>query len=173
MTDWKPQDLCTCVGSELLGWTTAALSVVMLCWCVLLTLRCVEMSRHASSEGQSVWMWLAVIVATGAIGAYGAWAVAIFAPQIAVPLRIAAMLVQSVACLIFWFQAAGTQFMMLGKYDRVGHEITEAVSEGDSDCKIASLSRQLVQELLPDKLRRLASELQERVEANPTTKGAI
>ena len=129
LANWEPLDLCSCVGSSVLGWLTAVLAVGLVAWYCLIGIRWLDTARYASPSGRKVWMWLVVIFVVCSIAGYGSWVIAMWFPKTATVLRLAVLLAQNIACPLFWYYGSHQRFVSIGKYEALGEEIANAVDE--------------------------------------------
>lgn len=142
--EWNPSDLCTCVGSDRLGWLTAILCVGVCVWYAVITLRWIESAKRASATSRRIWTLLAVIFIVCAGAGYATMALATVFPKTAVTIRIVLLIAQNIACPFFVWRASRRQFTTISRNESIGSTIIEAVSHGMSDRELASTARTLV-----------------------------
>ena len=144
MAPWEPHDLCECVGSLILGYSTAGLAAGMLFWYSVIAWKWWESSKLASRETANLWRWLVTIFVVCAIAGYMSWIIALWLPKVAVILRIMALAVQNVACPMFWYYAASRQFTAAGVNERIGAALASSDPDHLNDRELAELARKLV-----------------------------
>ena len=144
MTEWNPSNLCQCVGSEWLGYMTAALSVGVCIWYAIITRRWYQAARAASAESRKVWHWLAIVFVLCSWSGYGTLAMMLVAPKLAISTRLGLLILQNIACPIFLWKASSMRFSAISRNELVGSEIVGAVAQDISDRDLAELARGLV-----------------------------
>ena len=127
MSTWEPSTLCRCVGSNWIGYTTAALSIGVCIWYAIITHRWYQASLAASPGGRKVWQWLAIVFVLCSWSGYGTLALMLVAPKVAISLRLCLLLLQNVACPIFLWHASALVFTTISHNERLGQSLRDAM----------------------------------------------
>ncbi len=145
MTEWNPQNLCDCLGSESLGRVTALLCLGVCFWYAAITRRWLDAAKHASNDGCKVWSALAIVFIICAVAGYGTMALALFYPRLAVSLRVGFLILQNIACPIFLRYASTLVFTTISHNERLGQSLREALG---GDKNIEQMDQKQVQAMV-------------------------
>jgi len=115
--------LTECLDSPVLGWITGVLAFGMLIWYVIIARKWWEAAENSSDEARTAWRWMVAIFIICAVAGYVSWDLALFAPKVAVVVRITALAAQNIACPIFMTYAMRVQFYGFGTEQAIGHQI--------------------------------------------------
>ena len=146
MNDWNPHSVIHNVDSVPLGIATVALAFVTMFLFLLIALRWLTASKHASPDGRNLWRWLVTIFLLTGLTTYGSLDLMMLWPRVAVLNRLIGMIVIDIACVIFLVKSSSQKFTTVAKSEQIGDRIALAICEPCkmSDRELSSLARQLV-----------------------------